>query len=58
MNLTKTEVYSIVDSELKSFLKDKEFEKKIREITSDVIEKFYKTLYNKRNFWKNELIKW
>nr|DAS58203.1 MAG TPA: hypothetical protein [Caudoviricetes sp.] len=55
MNLTKTEVYSIVDSELKSFLKDKEFEKKIREITSDVIEKFYKTLYNKRNFWKNEL---
>ena len=55
MNITKTEVYSIVDSELKSFLKDKKLEKRIKEITSDVIENFYKTLYNKRNFWKNEI---
>ena len=32
-----------------------ELEKDVKKIISDVMEKFFKMMYNKRGFWKNEV---
>lgn len=53
--LTKADVRSIVNSELTDLLKEKEFEKRVRELTTDAMEKFFRMMYNKRGFWKGEL---
>lgn len=53
--ITKAEVRSMIDSKVSDYLKDKEFEKRVREITTDAMEKFFRMMYNKRGFWKGEL---
>lgn len=53
--LSKQEVKNLIDSKISSFLKEKEFETKIKGIISDVFEHFFKNMYNKRGFWKNDL---
>ncbi len=53
--ITSSEVRSIVNSKIEDFLKDKEFEKRVKELTTDAMERFFRTMYNKRNFWKSEL---
>lgn len=53
--MTKAEVRSIVNSAISDAFKEKEFEKRVRELTSDAMEKFFRMMYNKRNFWKGEL---
>ena len=53
--ITRAEIRSMIDSKVEEYLKEKAFEKRIREITSDAFEKFFKMLYNKRGFWKGEL---
>ena len=53
--LTRADVRSIVNSELTDLLKEKDFEKRVRELTTDAMEKFFRMMYNKRGFWKGEL---
>ena len=53
--LTNSDVRSIINSKLDDFIKEKEFEKRVREISSDALEKFFKMMYNKRGFWKIEI---
>ncbi len=53
--LTKSEIRSLIDSKVSDYIKEKEFEKRVREITTDAMEKFFKMMYNKRGFWKGEL---
>lgn len=53
--LSTQEVKNIINNKLSSFIKEKEFEKKVKEITSDIFEHFFKNMYNKRGFWKNDL---
>lgn len=53
--LSTQEVKNIINNKLSSFIEEKEFEKKVKEITSDVFEHFFKNMYNKRGFWKNDL---
>jgi len=53
--LTNAEVRSMINSKIEDALKDKEFEKRVREITTDAMEKFFRMMYNKRGFWKGEL---
>ena len=53
--ITKSEISDIVDSELTSFLKEKDFEKRVKEITAGVMEEFFKMMYNRRSFWKSEI---
>lgn len=53
--ITKSEIRGIVNSMLNDFLKEKDFEKRVRDLTVDVMEKFYKLMYNRRNFWKGEI---
>ena len=53
--ITSSEVRNIVNSKIEDLLKDKEFEKRVNELTTDAMERFFRTMYNKRNFWKSEL---
>lgn len=54
-DITKSDVRSIINSRVEEFLKEREFEKRVKEITSDVLEKFFRSMYTKRNFWKGEI---
>ena len=53
--ITKAEIRSMIDSKVYDFLREREFEKRVREITANSIEKFFRMMYNKRGFWKGEL---
>ena len=53
--LSKAEVRNMINSELESFLKEKELKKKIREITVDVFDSFFKLLWHRREFWKGPI---
>ena len=53
--LTTTDVRNIVNSKMSDYINEKEFEKRVRELTTDAMEKFFKMMYNKRGFWKGEL---
>ena len=53
--VTKAEIRSMIDSKVSEYLKEKDFEKRVREITADAMERFFKMMYNKRGFWKGEL---
>lgn len=53
--LTKAEVRNIIDAKVADYIKEKEFERRVREITTDAMEKFFRMMYNKRGFWKGEL---
>lgn len=48
----KAKIEKIVKDRLKD---DKELEDKIVDITGNVISQLYKTLWNKRGLWKNNL---
>ena len=53
--LTNSEVRNIINSKLDDCIKEKDFEKRVREISSDALERFFKLMYNKRGFWKSEI---
>ncbi len=54
-DITRAEIRSMIDSKVSDYLTDKAFEKRVKELTADVMEKFFKMMYNKRGFWKGEL---
>ena len=53
--MTKAEIRSMIDSKVSDYMKEKDIERRVREITTDAIEKFFRMMYNKRGFWKGEL---
>ena len=57
-DVTSNEVRSIVNSKLNDFLKERDFEKRVNELSTKVLEKFIAKLFNKRLMWtlnlKNE----
>ena len=54
-DLTKSDVSSMISDRLNSYLRKSELEKDVKKIVADVMEKFYRMMYNKRGFWKNEV---
>ena len=54
-DVTATEVRSIVNNKLDDFLKERDFEKKVKEVTAKVFEKFIAELFNKRIMWTSGL---
>ena len=54
-DMTSSEVRGIVNSKLDDFLTDREFEKKVNEISAKVLEKFIAQLFNKRIMWTSSL---
>ena len=53
--LTRSEIRSMITSAITDALKEKAFEKRVKELTTDAMEKFFRMMYNKRNLWKGEL---
>ena len=53
--LTKSDVSSMISDRLNSYLRKSELEKDVKKIVANVMEKFYRMMYNKRGFWKNEV---
>lgn len=54
-DVTSSEVRSIVNSKLNDFLKERDFEKRVNEISAKVLEKFISQLFNKRLMWTSSL---
>jgi hypothetical protein len=50
--ISKTEVESIVSNRLSSAYDSRDFKKAVKEITADVIEDLFKTLWNRSSSWK------
>ena len=50
--ISKTEVESIVSNRLSSAYDSRDFKKAVKEISAEVIEDLFKTLWNRSNSWK------
>ena len=50
--INKTDVESIVSRKLSSSYESREFKKAVKEITAEVIEDLYRTLWNRSSTWK------
>ena len=55
--VTKTVVRDIIKDELEKFLKDREFENKVINISTKNLDDFISQLYNKKSMWINSLKK-
>lgn len=53
--LTKQDVNSMINDKLSVYIKKYEMTKEVKKIVSDVMGEFFKMMYNKRGFWKNNL---
>lgn len=54
-DVTSNEVRNIVNSKLEDFLKERDFEKRVNELSAKVLEKFIAQLFNKRLMWTSSL---
>ena len=54
-DVTSSEVPNIVNSKLDDFLKERDFEKRVNELSTKVLEKFITQLFNKRLMWTSSL---
>jgi hypothetical protein len=50
--INKTEVDSIVSNRLSSSYNTREFKKAVKDITAEVIEDLFRTLWNRSSTWK------
>ena len=50
--LSKTEVESIVSNRISSSYNSRDFKKAVKDITADVIEDLFRTLWNRSSTWK------
>ena len=50
--ITKTEVESIVSNRLSSAYDSRDFKKAVKEVTADVIEDLFRTLWNRSSTWR------
>lgn len=50
--ISKTEVESIVSNRISSAYNSREFKKAVKEISAEVIEDLFRTLWNRSSTWK------
>ncbi len=55
--MSKSEVTSLIKSKIDSNMSSKEFEKKVKEITSSVLNELFKILWQRNSFWKDNVKK-
>lgn len=55
--LTKTEVESIVSNRLSSAYDSRDFKKAVKEISAEVIEDLFRTLWNRSSTWKGGVVR-
>ena len=53
--MSKTEITSLINSKIDSNMSSKDFEKKVKEITSAVINDLFKVLWQRNGFWKDSI---
>lgn len=53
--LSKSEVASLIQNKIDSNMSSKDFEKKVKEITSSVISELFKILWQRDSFWKGNI---
>lgn len=50
--LTKSEVNSMIKDKISSNIDSKEFAKKVKEISAEVVNNLFRTLWQQNNLWK------
>ena len=50
--ISKTEVESIVSNRLSSAYNSRDFKRAVKEVTAEVIEDLFRTLWNRSSAWK------
>jgi signal recognition particle GTPase len=53
--LTKSDVSSMISNSIDSKLSSRDFEKKVKEIASDVLNELFKILWQRNNMWKSSV---
>ena len=53
--LTKCDVSSMISNSIDSKLSSRDFEKKVKEIASDVLNELFKILWQRNNMWKSSV---
>lgn len=53
--MSKSEITSLIASKIDSNMSSKDFEKKVKEITSSVINELFKLLWQRNSFWKDTI---
>lgn len=53
--LTKAEVSKIVSDKIRSEYGSRDFDKAVREISADVVDKLFKVLWQRSSTWKSTL---
>lgn len=53
--LTKPEVNSLINDKVESILRSNDFKRKVKEITADVLEDLYRTMYQRKSFWQSSI---
>lgn len=55
--VTKSEIKNMISNNNSDFIKSKEFNDKIKEISAKVIEELYKILWTRKSFWLDPIKK-
>jgi hypothetical protein len=53
--LSKKDVSDAIAADNKKFLKSKDLESRVKEISAKVLEDLYKVLWQRRSFWSDEV---
>lgn len=54
--ITKTDINNCIDKKLPDYIKkDKEFERRVKDIAGDVIQSLFRILWQKNNFYDKEI---
>lgn len=53
--MSKSDITSLIMNKIDSNMSSKEFEKKVKEITSSVINELFKLLWQRNSFWKDSI---
>ncbi len=54
-DITKAEVERLARNEVEKMLKSRDMQKRVKEICADVVENFYRILWQRKDFWKGSL---
>lgn len=55
--MTKPEIVSLLNNKIDSHLNSKDFEKKVREISTSVVGELFRLLWQQKSFWENRIKK-
>ena len=55
--LTKSEVNAMIASKIDSSYSSRDFKKKVKELSADVINEFLKILWQRNSIWKSNVIR-